>query len=44
MSDFSFDATSRVLKDAVGDIHYHEAGEGPVLVLLHGSEIGRAHV
>jgi pimeloyl-ACP methyl ester carboxylesterase len=40
MSDFSYDATSRVLKDAVGDIHYHEAGEGPALLLLHGSGPG----
>lgn len=40
MSDFSFDATSKVLADPVGDIHYHEAGEGPVLLLLHGSGPG----
>ncbi len=40
MSDFSYDATSKVLADPVGDIHYHEAGEGPVLLLLHGSGPG----
>ena len=40
MSDFTFEATSRVLADPVGDIHYHEAGDGPALVLLHGSGPG----
>jgi pimeloyl-ACP methyl ester carboxylesterase len=40
MSDFSFDATSKVLADPVGNIHYHEAGEGPTLLLLHGSGPG----
>jgi pimeloyl-ACP methyl ester carboxylesterase len=40
MSDFSFDATSKVLADPVGNIHYHEAGEGPALLLLHGSGPG----
>jgi 2-hydroxy-6-oxonona-2,4-dienedioate hydrolase len=40
MSDFSFDGTSRVLADSVGDIHYHEAGEGPALILVHGSGPG----
>ncbi len=40
MSDFSFDATSKMLADPVGNIHYHEAGEGPALLLLHGSGPG----
>ena len=40
MSEFSYDATTRVLADPVGDIHYHEAGAGPALILIHGSGPG----
>lgn len=40
MSDFSYDATSKTLEDKVGNLHYHEAGSGPVLILLHGSGPG----
>lgn len=40
MSAMSFDETSRTLKDAGGDLHYHEAGTGEVLILLHGSGPG----
>jgi len=40
MSDFSFEKTSRVLNDVAGNINYHEAGRGPVLLLLHGSGPG----
>ena len=40
MSAMSFDETSKTLKDAGGDLHYHEAGAGEVLILLHGSGPG----
>jgi len=40
MSDLSFEATSRFLETANGRLHYHEAGSGPALLLLHGSGPG----
>ena len=40
MSAFSFEATSNTLATAQGSIHYHEAGEGPVLLMIHGSGPG----
>lgn len=40
MSAFSFEETSRILDDAGGALHYHEAGSGEVLLLLHGSGPG----
>ncbi|XHR98488.1 alpha/beta hydrolase [Sphingomonas sp. DBB INV C78] len=36
----SFEETSRILDDAGGALHYHEAGSGEVLLLLHGSGPG----
>lgn len=34
------DATSRTLETSKGILHYHEAGSGPPLLLLHGSGPG----
>jgi pimeloyl-ACP methyl ester carboxylesterase len=40
MADYSFDATSRFLATSKGKLHYHVAGDGPPLLLLHGSGPG----
>lgn len=40
MSDLSYEATSQFLDTPQGKLHYHEAGEGPALLLLHGSGPG----
>lgn len=40
MSSHDFENTSRTIDIGSGKIHYHEAGQGPVLILLHGSGPG----
>lgn len=40
MTAYDYEATSKTLATANGQIHYHEAGEGPALLLLHGSGPG----
>lgn len=40
MATYGYEATSRTLETDHGEIHYHEAGDGPVLLLLHGAGPG----
>lgn len=39
-AELSADVTSRTIATPNGELHYHEAGDGPPLVLLHGSGPG----
>jgi 2-hydroxy-6-oxonona-2,4-dienedioate hydrolase len=40
MSELTHDATRRTVQTPGGTLHYHEAGDGPPLLLLHGSGPG----
>jgi pimeloyl-ACP methyl ester carboxylesterase len=40
MSELTFESTSRFLDTAKGKLHYHVAGDGPPLLMLHGSGPG----
>ena len=40
MSELSYDSTSNFLDTPKGKLHYHVAGDGPLVLLLHGSGPG----
>jgi 2-hydroxy-6-oxonona-2,4-dienedioate hydrolase len=40
MTELSFEATSKFADTEKGRIHYHEAGTGPALLMIHGSGPG----
>tara|TARA_B110000444_G_scaffold184568_1_gene173620 strand:+ start:170 stop:1027 length:858 start_codon:yes stop_codon:yes gene_type:complete len=38
--EYTFEETSKFIDAPIGKLHYHEAGEGPALILIHGSGPG----
>ncbi|WP_223186413.1 alpha/beta fold hydrolase [Streptomyces sp. CBMA29] len=40
MTELTYDGTGRTLETPRGTLHFHEAGDGPPLLLLHGSGPG----
>lgn len=40
MASLTFESTSKTIELDHGQLHYHEVGEGPALLLLHGSGPG----
>ncbi|MBF6202403.1 alpha/beta fold hydrolase, partial [Nocardia cyriacigeorgica] len=40
MTELSYEATLREIRTDAGVLRYHEAGDGPPLLLLHGSGPG----
>lgn len=40
IGELTYEATSTTLATDKGELHYHEAGEGPPLLMLHGSGPG----
>jgi pimeloyl-ACP methyl ester carboxylesterase len=40
MTELTFDSTSQFISTPKGSLHYHVAGDGPPLLLLHGSGPG----